>query len=367
MCMKNIFKIIVCLGVALLAAGIVAYILYGKRVDEWRQVTGRTLENTVSEEVSRRLLELGGNIPFSSHGSYRSLVESDFPLAIGLKTGQGNRQDTITWEDSQRNITQDPDMRTWHSMLFLKHSLSLDTLSRNWNDSLRLAGFSGKGLLRVRTLDLNSGVQHCVYTGDSLEMARADSLSQLNIGYACEIEVTGFLLSSWWEVYSALDWTVAVLLALAVGGFGLLLWNLPIIKERYWVKKVEEKKTIYVATMELNQASCYRFADGTLFDREQHLLQRGGVSVKLPVLLVNLLDIFVEAKGNSVPTVDFMAKLWASNQEDTRLLYTAINRLKKSLNSVSADMIIENEHGAYRLVHKKQTEESLIMSDKSLP
>ena len=30
--MKNIFKIIVCLGVALLAAGIVAYILYGKRV-----------------------------------------------------------------------------------------------------------------------------------------------------------------------------------------------------------------------------------------------------------------------------------------------------------------------------------------------
>ena len=82
------------------------------------------------------------------------------------------------------------------------------------------AGFSGKGLLRVRTLDLNSGVQHCVYTGDSLEMARADSLSQLNIGYACEIEVTGFLLSSWWRFIPPWIGLWQWLLALAVGGWG---------------------------------------------------------------------------------------------------------------------------------------------------
>ena len=51
--MKRSIKIIVSLVAALLAAGIVAYVLYGKRVDEWRQVAGRTFENAVKEEVFR--------------------------------------------------------------------------------------------------------------------------------------------------------------------------------------------------------------------------------------------------------------------------------------------------------------------------
>ena len=49
--MKRSIKIIVSFAAALLAAGIVAYVLYGKRVDEWRQVAGRTFENAVKEEV----------------------------------------------------------------------------------------------------------------------------------------------------------------------------------------------------------------------------------------------------------------------------------------------------------------------------
>ena len=345
------------------AAGIVAYVLYGKRVDEWRQVAGRTFENAVKEEVDKRVLELGENIPYSSHVSHGLPGGSDFPLTIEIITEQGNRKYTITKEESLRNITQDQNMRSWHTMLFLNHPLSPDTLSRNWNDSLQLVGFSGKGLLRVCTLDTNSDERHCVYAGDSLKVAQADSLSQLNIGYACEIVVTDFLLYHWWEVYSAWDWVMAAFFAFFIGGLVLLLWNFPIIKERYLVKRVEVEKTVLVATAEFDQATCCYLADGTLFDRGQHLLRRGEDSVKLPVLLANLLEIFIEAKGDAVPTADFMAKLWASNQEDTRLLYTAIGRLKKSLNNVSSDMMIENGHGTYRLVHKKQVGEPQIKSD----
>ena len=361
--MKRSIKIIVSLVAALLAAGIVAYVLYGKRVDEWRQVAGRTFENAVKEEVNKRVLELGENIPYSSHGNYKTLVESDFPMTIDVTTEQGNRQYTITWEESQQNITPEREKRSWHSMLFLEYPLSPDTLSRNWNDSLRLAGFSGKGFLRVCTLDTNSGERHCVYAGDSLKVAQADSLSQLNIGYVCEIVVTEFLLYHWWEVYSVWDWVMAAFFAFVIGGLVLLLWSFPIIKERYLVKRVEVEKTVLVATAKFDQATCCYLADGTVFDRGQHILRRGEYSVKLPVLLANLLEIFIEAKGDAVPTTDFMAKLWASNQEDTRLLYTAIGRLKKSLNNVSSDMMIENGHGTYRLVHKKQVEEPLTKSD----
>ena len=242
--MKSKIKIIMSLAAALLAAGIVAYVLYGKRADEWRQVAGRTLENAVKEEVNRRLLELGGNIPFSSHGSYKALVESDFPLTIDVTTEQGSKQYTITWEESQRNIAKDRDTRTRHTMLFLNHPFSPDTLNRTWNDSLRLAGFFGKGLLRVNILDLNSGERHCVYAGDSLEVARADSLSQLNMGYACEIEVTSFLSYHWWQVYAVVDWVILLLLSLGVGGLALLCRKSPSIWERYFTKIVEVPKLV---------------------------------------------------------------------------------------------------------------------------
>ena len=43
--MKNRIENLICVLLALLVAGVVAYILYGKRVDEWRQVACSTLKN----------------------------------------------------------------------------------------------------------------------------------------------------------------------------------------------------------------------------------------------------------------------------------------------------------------------------------
>ena len=75
MSMKSKIKIIVSLAAALLAAGIVAYVLYGKRVDEWRQVAGQTLRNAVGEEVAKRT---GQPFYFAANGVYKQLEERDY-------------------------------------------------------------------------------------------------------------------------------------------------------------------------------------------------------------------------------------------------------------------------------------------------
>ena len=142
--MKNRIENLICVLLAFLVAGVVAYILYGKRVDEWRQVACSTLKNAVNTEIEERA-QVADSLPMYTLSYYRPLAESDFPRVIDITTEQGKRQYTLTWEKFQRNVTQDPDMRVWHSMLFLKHPLSPDTLNRGWNDSLRSAGFSGKG------------------------------------------------------------------------------------------------------------------------------------------------------------------------------------------------------------------------------
>ena len=361
--MSSRIKIIVSFAAALLAAGIVAYVLYGKRADEWRQVAGRTLENAVKEEVNRRLLELGGNIPFSSHGSYKALVESDFPLTIDVTTEQGNKQYTITWEESQRNIAKDRDTRTRHTMLFLNHPFSPDTLSRNWNDSLQLVGFFGKGLLRVNTLDLNSGERHCVYADDSLEVAQADSLSQLNMGYACEIEVTSFLSYHWWQVYAVADWGFLLFLLLC-GILVALLWcKLPVLRERYFVKTVEVEKVVekvvevekpvMVATMELSQATCYQLPDGTLFDRAHHVLKKGSKQKTLAAQDCTLLWLLIEAKDEGVAIERLKETLWSSKIDSNNAVYANISRLRKNLEGISS-LSIKNAHGYYHLILTKE-------------
>lgn len=361
--MKRRIKIIVSLVAALLAAGIVACILYGKRVGEWRQVADHTLRNAIKKEVNKRVLELGENIPYSSHGNYKTLVESDFPLTVEFTTEQGNKQYTIKWKESQRNIAKDRDTRTKHTVLFLNHPLSPDTLSRNWNDSLRLAGFSGKGLLRVCTLDMNSGERHCMYAGDSLEVAQADSLLQLNIGYVCEIEVAGFLSYHWWQVYAVADWGILLFLLLCGIVVALLWCKLSVLRERYFVKTVEVEKVVekvievekpvMVATMELSQATCYQLPDGTLFDRVHHVLKKGSKQKTLTAQDCTLLWLLVEAKDEGVAIERLKETLWSSKIDSNNAVYANISRLRKNLEGISS-LSIKNAHGYYHLILTKE-------------
>lgn len=352
--MKHKIENIICVLLALSVAGIVAYNLYSKRVSEWKEVAWHVLKDVVDAEIEKRIQE--ESMPIFSQGNYRPVVESDFPLTINFKTEQGSRLHTITWEDSQRNITQDQDMRVLHTMLFLNHPLSVDTLDRTWNDCLRITGFPGEGLLCVCTLDLNSGTKHRVCADGSWDMAQVDSLSQFSMGHACETEVTGFVSYRWWQVYAVTDWVILLLLLLSGGGLTLLWRKIPAIKRRYFTKtveiekKVEIEKPVMVATVELSQATCCRLPDGTLFDRERHILKKGDKQKKLAVQDCTLLCLLVEAKDKGVPIERLKEVMWSSKIDSNNALYVNVCRLRKNLREISM-LTIKNIHGYYCLVY----------------
>lgn len=331
--MKNIFKSIVCLGVTLLAAGVVAYILYGKRTGEWRQMAGRTLKNAVDEEVIKRM---GQPYYWVMNGADKQLEECDFPQKVHLDTESGTKEYEIAYFQSIHNITQSPNERLEHTYWFQEQPLDADTLGQAWNDSLREAGFRGTGLLRIHTMNLETGRESTACWTDSTALAKADSLSCLFIGYACETEVVGYLSCPWWKFYALSDW--GILSLTGIGSFFFLLW----------LTRRRSIGLLHHPTVDIADDCCC-LSDGTMFYKERHILQKGENQVELPATVARLLVVLIEANGEEVPNRVLIEKVWPPRSGSKDQLRKTIERLRKLLHSIASEVVIENGWGTYRL------------------
>lgn len=333
--MKSQIKIIIAFAIALLSAGIVAYILYGKRVDEWRQVADRTLKSVVSEEVVKRT---GQPFYVVTDGVLSQLEARDFPKKVHLDTESGVKEYEISYFQSSHNITQSPDERFVHTYWFQEQPLDADTLGRMWNDSLREAGFRGEGVLRIEAMNVDNGGVRTSYWGDSVVVARADSLSYLSIGYVCETEAFGFLSYSWWKIYALADWGKLLLTGIVVFLFVKFVIGV-------MCRRAADKLGIAVDVAD----GCCRLSDGTIFDKERNILQKGKKTVELTAMVARLLAVLVEAEGEEVSSELLIEKMWPAHGASKEQLRKAIERLRKSLHSIDSAVVIENGWGTYRL------------------
>ena len=310
MSMKSRIKIIVSLAAALLAAGIVAYILYGKRADEWRQVAGQTLRNAVGEEVAKRI---GQPFYLATDGSDKQLEERDFPKKVHLDMESGSKEYEISYFQNIHN----------------------DTLGRAWNDSLREAGFQGDGLLRINTMNVETGQRCTTYWTDSAALAKADSLSCLFIGYACETEIVGYLSCPWWRLYALSDWEILLLAGMCT--FFFLMW----LVRRRAISRLHPAMDV--------ADGCCCLSDGTMFYREKNILQKNENQVELSATIARLLIVLIEANGGEVSNRVLIEKVWPSHSGSKEQLRKAIERLRKLLHSIASEVVIENGWGTYRL------------------
>ena len=330
--MRSEIKIIITLVVALLAAVFVGGALYTHRVDEWRQVAGRTLKSAVSEEVVKRT---GQPFYVATDGVHKPLEARDFPKKVHLDTESGIKEYEISYSQSIHNITKFPNERFVHTYWFQEQPLDADTLGRAWNDSLRAVGFRGKGLLRINAMDVETGQGSTTYWTDSVALAKADSLSYLSIGYVCETEITGYLSCLWWRVYAFSDW--GILLSVGIGTFFCLMW-------------LTRRRTISRLRPAMDVADgCCCLRDGTVFDKERHILRKGKEEVELTAMIARLMTVLVEAEGEEVASELLIEKVWPSHSGSKEQLRKAIERLRKLLHGIASEVVIENRWGTYRL------------------
>lgn len=345
--MKQLWKTIVAIVFVLLPCVLVCIWLYDVRINEWREVASRTLRNSLKEEINQRETKMALRI--SSKANYKRLTESDFPMKVGITTEKGSREYEITWVEHKQNIESNPRIRSRHTILLQSYPFSAEILAKHWRDSLQVSGFRTKGLLRMCALDVNSGKENCTYIGDSVRIAQADSLGTFVVGYACEIAVTGFLSYHWWQVYLLSDWIWILSLLFFIGGLVVWIWKYyPVIKERYFIKKIEVEKPVLVAAVEFPYVQCCQLPDGTLFDKEHGILQKGTRKGKLSRLENELLWMLVNAKNEAISIDRLKEALWSAKVESNSSVYTTIHRLREKMTKVSS-FTIKNEGGSYRL------------------
>ncbi len=337
--MKRSIKIIVSLVAALLAAGIVAYVLYGKRVDEWRQVAHKELKETLHESAEKVNFE-------HSHYLKTDSIENDSLVNVIVQTEKEENVYPHFILKGGQNVEEASPLRTIHSVLYMEGLLSVDSLEKSWNIRLSENLFPGKGFLRMSVSGAADSVMNS-RDGTPAALARADSLTYYTMGYADEIKVTGWVSLVPWLAYAVGDWLWIISLTVLVGGL-CMLWlerGVVIAKLRKRFSLIERVPVRVVSDSHVHH---YELEDGTFFDREQRTLQNGERTTVLSVQNTLLLVALIEAEGNALSMAELFNELWPDGSGNDEKLRKAVGRLRKELCKVSS-YTIENELGIYRL------------------
>ena len=341
--MKNEF--IACAASALLAAGIVGYASYTHRVSECKEAATQELWKAVGEEVTKR----DGKVKPIMYldGAHTVLPpKSEFPQTFKIRTATGAKEYVVTWHQSSFNISNNPDTRLAHSIMFREQPLDADTLAARWNQKLRQAGFGGTGLLRV-CMDVDKP-QTVYAAGSSASFARADSLTYLTMGGGCEWQLTASLAYRWWQVYTwaAWVWTVAAWAVLAA--LSWLLLHFREFREGYLVKTVE----VPVSVLSPRGPRLHRFSDGATYDKDTGVLKKGEDEVKFTAKPAGILLQLIEADGRGVPIPDLVEQ---NHLGSVGALHKAVSRLRDELAKVTSAEIRNRDYSYWLYEPEKES------------
>lgn len=339
--MKHKIENIICVLLVLSVAGIVAYNLYSKRVSEWKEVAREELKEMLHE---RAVTSGIGPVSYSGDAQFGE----EHPRTATVQTERGIEHHSYSAYRDEHNVEQSPFLRMVYSVLYREGRLTVDSLGKSWNERLAGKSFPGEGYLQmvVTGVEAPDSVVVSRY-GAPDAWARADSLVFFTLGYACEIGITGFASFGFGRVYSVTDWMWIVFIVL-LGGAVCLLWFKRETVCRKLRKKFSLVEKIPVGIVRDPHIHHYDLEDGTFFDREQRILQKGKQTAVLTEQNALLLETFIQAEDYSLSMDELFKKLWPDGSGNEGRLRKAIGRLRKELQKVSS-YTIENELGIYRL------------------
>lgn len=355
--MKNrISTICIALLAGIVWASLWGHHIYGERLETCKQRMSKTLLEVLKQEIEKRKEKEKDDVFYASVGS-NNVGENTKPRKVTYYTSAGEKEYELPIHKDEYNIASDPNVRAFHTYLFQKYPLSVDSLYVAWAEYLEEVGLPGKGCLQIGHLDMNTGKveETAVLEGFST----ADSLAYFTMGYFCEIEVTAYAKVSSFQLYSFAD---GGLLLLCLGFSSMFVWlllNARHVYRRYLVREVRVE--VPVAVVEHSHSRYYKLGDGTIFDRDELSLQKEGHRVDLTAQKAELLWLLIQAKGEALSNQNLIAELWPDGSGNDGRLHQAVGRLNKSLKEVSACWI-ENRRGFYRLVMSNAPEEKSDIS-----
>lgn len=249
------------------------------------------------------------------------------------------------------------------SSLLEKDLLSVDSVQNDWNRRLASRQNPLQGAIRYRWTDLlGKTVKH--YSVDSLYISCSDSLLSYYLGFRCEGEFTGYILSG-----KEIE-VIAVWVSISLFGLFFLLILLFFLRiydlcARIWLKihtketakrevvvveKVIEKeipvKEIFPLSQTAETSKTYLLGN-LLVDFDARTITCGEKKNSISKNSLALLRLFILAEEHKVSREEIAKTLWGEDFNMDKL-HAAVSRLRKVLSSVSS-YVIELDEDVYTL------------------
>lgn len=311
-----------------------------------------------------------------------SAISTEMPDSVYWEDASGRHLYRMDSKKNSMNITHNSNLRALHTFIFYEKPLQPDSLNLIWDEQLNKADIYLESALRI-SLTHEDGSVESQKTYQSEWGNSSNLVFTFYIGYACEIEVMGYLhYTLWGMIYKEV---LLYLLLYIIVGYGFYTFFIilsrrinslrskeivEIIKETpveilkevpvEIIKEVQVEKQIIkeVQRVDIIPLHSYILGESLIFYADQNIIEVNDVKYNIQGQSSLLLELFFQEKDNGYTLKEdfIIEKLWPDNSGNDERMHKAIGRLRSFLRKIDPSLSIINKNGTYRL----------IISEKSL-
>lgn len=287
-------------GIVLISFLFGAY-FYRKNLSEMRAIGETCFMQTVNAELEKKQKLL--NLPFSSCGVWTDTI----PLTIRITTKGGINTFKVDPEKSARNISKIFVLRGIHSVICEESPLSANSLTALWLQFLNAKEVDAEVSIRIAVTDLNKEVLYSFNNGKNYAEVLSSTMFIAYVGNRCEIEVCGFMYSSFKQIIFY-HWYPFLWILLGAIVFSSLLYYVYRLMQR--LVKVE------------TDANIYQLRPGLLFDTHQQILLRGKEKIRMAPQSSLILKLFLDAPEHTLSYKEIIEGVWKEDKSATIRRFT---------------------------------------------
>lgn len=345
---KNIILLAIIACVGGVAFFFACKYIYESKLSALKEEAKKAFIETVGEEVKSR----DSQVPFSFYSDSKFLNVADVPDSVFWEDEYGKHSYRLDPQKHYMNITDNTNVRAMHSFTFGKKHLLPDSLNVIWKEYLSKSHISNKSALCISTTD-GQGNTNSLNTVQS-EWANPSTLMfTIYLGYACEIEVKGYLYCTVWSlIYMEI---ILFLLLCIISVYMAYKICIVVLKK---VSAMRQKEIVEVPIVKLVKETnstpirSYVLHDNIIFYAEQKKIEKNGYTKKIPAQSCHLLELFLQRKeeGYILSDDNIMKRLWPDGSGDIYRIHKAINRLRSIIYDFDTSIEIKRGVETYQLL-----------------
>lgn len=350
-----LLSVIVCMGG--IAFFFACKLTYEFKVTELSIKAREAFVEALNQELKSRNLE--GD--FSSYFNAKSpLIMDSLPDSVYMEDASGRYWYKFDPEKNRINITTDARKRFSHSIAFRKSPLLPDSLNARWREWLLKSDTSIQSALCI-SITNHVGSVKSQNSLNSAWLSSSNLILTVTIGYACEIEVLGYLhYSIWCIMYMEILFYLLLLSVFVYSVYKLCVFirkkllslqtekivEVPIIQEVLVIQEIPE----VVKEVSSTPIRSYTLRENILFYAEQHILKINGVETLVQSQTCLLFELFLITENNILTDTVIMAKLWPDGTGTLGRVHKAITRLRALVNEFEPPIKIIRGVESYQLL-----------------